>query len=554
MLEYLQQYNNLPQSLRDALAAPGIIAAIHNLETKYKISLALVVIKAAIGELTPANLAAGLVTDCKLAESDAARLASDLKQSIFFVLPAFKASPIVKLGNESKVESRTVPAGRQESESLEMKSRLDVVSTGTSATLSTGASTVDERVTDLIKKAKIDLASQSLIDRLRQILRTYLLGVRDRIAAMDALTKPIELGGLAFSKVLAEDLLRIADGKTAAAISQNVNTRPSLPVSLDATSRELGYDLMTALAAKGQAKAPINPLSTQSRLVQQQQTNPNAVIKKTVLPTNLPWQADGTRSIDSGVVKASPIVKLEVKKSAPEAHQPGAEKVSVLSRAEAESLVKATSTTLSTGTSAVLSTSPAVAEKKVEIAPALNAKPAITDVVKTIPLPAIATEVTVIKDVLAIVTKEALKPTSTKLSTGVVKVAPERYNKTESGEIKMDDVHFTPRVFTPIDELKYMTLKNFRNLNADPVAATEIVKHKLEALAKDDFSWRLEGISAWKQCPVNKMYVDIYHTAMSEGKQIGQVIEAKQKASPEALTSAEFEAIFSFNQEISLYK
>ena len=546
MLEYLQQYNNLPQSLRDALAAPGIIAAIHNLETKYKISLALVVIKAAIGELTPANLAAGLVTDCKLAESDAARLASDLKQSIFFVLPAFKASPIVKLSDESKVESRTVPAGRQESESLEMKSRLDVVSTGTSATLSTGASTVDERVTDLIKKAKIDLASQSLIDRLRQILRTYLLGVRDRIAAMDALTKPIELGGLAFSKVLAEDLLRIADGKTAAALSQNVNTRPSLPVSLDATSRELGYDLMTALAAKGQAKAPINPLSTQSRLAQQQQTNPNAVIKKTVLPTNLPWQADGTRSIDSGVVKASPIVKLEVKKSAPEAHQPGAEKVSVLSRAEAESLVKATSS--------VLSTSPAVAEKKVEIAPALNAKPAITDVVKTIPLPAIATEVTVIKDVPAIVTKEALKPTSTKLSTGVVKVAPERYNKTESGEIKMDDVHFTPRVFTPIDELKYMTLKNFRNLNADPVAATEIVKHKLEALAKDDFSWRLEGISAWKQCPVNKMYVDIYHTAMSEGKQIGQVIEAKQKASPEALTSAEFEAIFSFNQEISLYK
>ena len=546
MLEYLQQYNNLPQSLRDALAAPGIIAAIHNLETKYKISLALVVIKAAIGELTPANLAAGLVTDCKLAESDAARLASDLKQSIFFVLPAFKASPIVKLSDESKVESRTVPAGRQESESLEMKSRLDVVSTGTSATLSTGASTVDERVTDLIKKAKIDLASQSLIDRLRQILRTYLLGVRDRIAAMDALTKPIELGGLAFSKVLAEDLLRIADGKTAAALSQNVNTRPSLPVSLDATSRELGYDLMTALAAKGQAKAPINPLSTQSRLAQQQQTNPNAVIKKTVLPANLPWQADGTRSIDSGVVKASPIVKLEVKKSAPEAHQPGAEKVSVLSRAEAESLVKATSS--------VLSTSPAVAEKKVEIAPALNAKPAITDVAKTIPLPAIATEVTVIKDVPAIVTKEALKPTSTKLSTGVVKVAPERYNKTESGEIKMDDVHFTPRVFTPIDELKYMTLKNFRNLNADPVAATEIVKHKLEALAKDDFSWRLEGISAWKQCPVNKMYVDIYHTAMSEGKQIGQVIEAKQKASPEALTSAEFEAIFSFNQEISLYK
>lgn len=512
MLEYLQQYNNLPQSLRDALAAPGIIAAIHNLETKYKISLALVVIKAAIGELTPANLAASLVTDCKLAESDAARLASDLKQSIFFVLPAFKASPIVKL------ESQAAPALRQESGSSESKAAVAVASVGTS--------TVDERVTDLIKKAKIDLASQSLIDRLRQILRTYLLGVRDRIAAMDALTKPIELGGLAFSKVLAEDLLRIADGKTAATLSQNVNTRPSLPVSLDSTSRELGYDLMTALAAKGQAKAPINPLSTQSRLAQQQQANPNAVIKKTVLPTNLPWQADGTRTAmgsGSGVVKASPIVKLSNE--------------SKVESQKVESLVKATS--------AVLSTSPVVVEKKVELAPALNAKPVITDVAKTTPRPSIATEVTVIKDVPAMVTKK---------SEPVVKVAPERYNKTESGEIKMDDVHFTPRVFTPIDELKYMTLKNFRNLNADPVAATEIVKHKLEALAKDDFSWRLEGISAWKQCPVNKMYVDIYHTAMSEGKQIGQVIEAKQKASPEALTSAEFEAIFSFNQEISLYK
>ena len=493
MLEYLQQYNNLPQSLRDALAAPGIITAIHNLETKYKISLALVVIKAAIGEFTPSNLAAGLVSDCKLSQADAELLARDLGQSIFFVLPNFKTAQ-----DKSKVES-------QKSESSEVKATVVLASTG--------VLTVDERVTDLIKKAKIDLASQSLIDRLRQVLRTYLLGVRDRLAAMDALTKPIELGGLAFSKALAEDLIKIADGKTSSLASQS--GRPSLPASLDG-GHEAGYDLMGSLAARGVAKAPIDPLANQSRLVQQQQTNPNAVLKKTVLPNNLPWQATGGRTEAAavqGVVKASPIVKLENK--------------SKVESQKVESLVVE---------KVLLPAASKVVEKKIEVV-----KPALPEVTVIKP---------VSKPVAASVglSEEVLKPAA------VVKVAPEQYNKTESGAIKMDDVQFTPRVFTPIDELKYMTLKNFRNLNADPMAATEIVKNKLEALAKDDFSWRLEGISAWKQCPVNKMYVDIYHTAMSEGKQIGQVIEAKQKASPEALTSSEFEAIYSFNQEISLYK
>jgi hypothetical protein len=118
----------------------------------------------------------------------------------------------------------------------------------------------------------------------------------------------------------------------------------------------------------------------------------------------------------------------------------------------------------------------------------------------------------------------------------------------------MDDIQFTPRVFTPIDELRYMTLKNFRNLSANPSEATALIKKKLDSLAKDDFSWKLEGISAWKQSPVNKMYVDIYHRALSQGKQIPQIITDSLASDPQAMSAPEFEAIFAFNQEVSLIK
>jgi len=489
MLEYLQKYNQLPQSLRSSLAAAGILSLIRNLEAKYKVNLALVVMKMAIGEFSSATLSDGIMTDCKLSADQARGLATELSQGLGFILTDFQNSA-------KAIAPQTAPQINP------VKASLTTVAASAS---------IDTRVADLINKAKIDLASQSLLDRLKQILRTYLLGVRDKLAAKDALTKPVELGGLAFSSDLADNLLKIADGKVTAAAAPA--RRPSLPTSLD-QSDTAGYDLLSSLQASGKSGASVNPLAQQSRLAAASQNNGTKPI-----PSNLPWHSatpSSTKATNPPLVKASPIIKLASgdKKQLP---------------------------------AAPINPKPSPAiQPSVPTKPSISPAPVVPATAPKTPVPTASVAPVKPAPELTIIPKPAK-------TAPVAPVTPE-YSKTESGAVKMDDIQFTPRVFTPIDELKYMTLKNFRNLSSNPAEATELIKKKIQSLGKDDFSWRLEGISAWKQSPVNKMYVDIYHAAMSEGKQITQIITDRLETNPEAMSGAEFEAIFSFNQEVNLYK
>jgi len=126
----------------------------------------------------------------------------------------------------------------------------------------------------------------------------------------------------------------------------------------------------------------------------------------------------------------------------------------------------------------------------------------------------------------------------------------EKMRKTESGKIKMDDIQGPPKVFTPVDELRYLTLKNMRNLDKDPWQAIEKIKAKLEALKKEDYGNLVAGIKAWKQSPLHKLYVDIYQVGLNSGQPAQAVLQAKLQQDPNSLTEQEFEAIIKLNQDL----
>lgn len=120
-----------------------------------------------------------------------------------------------------------------------------------------------------------------------------------------------------------------------------------------------------------------------------------------------------------------------------------------------------------------------------------------------------------------------------------------------SGKIKMEDIRISPKIYTPVDELKYMTVKNFRNLSHDPVRAMAIVKKKIEVLGQEDYGKKVAGVQGWKVSPVNRMYVEAYQAAISAGKSVESVLAKKRADNPDYLTGEEFEAILAFNQEIN---
>jgi len=116
-----------------------------------------------------------------------------------------------------------------------------------------------------------------------------------------------------------------------------------------------------------------------------------------------------------------------------------------------------------------------------------------------------------------------------------------------TGKIKMDDIRFTPQVLGPVDELRYMSLKTFRRLNPDPTKATASIKEKLENLGRDDYAKKIQGIVAWQESPLNKLYLAVCRQALSLGKPVTDVLQDELKREPSSLKPEELSAIIALN-------
>jgi hypothetical protein len=121
----------------------------------------------------------------------------------------------------------------------------------------------------------------------------------------------------------------------------------------------------------------------------------------------------------------------------------------------------------------------------------------------------------------------------------------------ETGKPLVSDVKITPkRLMGPVEELRSITLKDFRRLSKDPKEATLKLKDKVDLLGEEQsFEVKTSGIKAWRESPVNKLYLEILRRSL-EGKPITDVIAELEAKGEDALTKPEFDAIMKFNREI----
>jgi hypothetical protein len=106
------------------------------------------------------------------------------------------------------------------------------------------------------------------------------------------------------------------------------------------------------------------------------------------------------------------------------------------------------------------------------------------------------------------------------------------------------------RIMNPIDELRYMDLINFRRIAKDPIDITKKVKSRIKLLEGEDYEKGLAGVTAWRQSPINKLYLKIVNSSLSNGQTIPQVIEDFKSKKQDYLTLAEVEAIISLNSDL----
>ena len=116
---------------------------------------------------------------------------------------------------------------------------------------------------------------------------------------------------------------------------------------------------------------------------------------------------------------------------------------------------------------------------------------------------------------------------------------------------KMVDIKPTSRMRGPLEELAYMDLKNFKLLDTDPKKAAEDVYEKIALLADQGFPKKVEGITAWQQCPVVRLYKEMSVQGIREAMPIQKVIEKRQRENKEVLSLTEFETISDINKHLT---
>jgi hypothetical protein len=118
------------------------------------------------------------------------------------------------------------------------------------------------------------------------------------------------------------------------------------------------------------------------------------------------------------------------------------------------------------------------------------------------------------------------------------------------GKPQMQDVRFSRKLSGPVEELRSLSLKDFRRLSSSPQEAVKKIQGKIDLLESDGFEKKIAGIKAWRESPINKLYVLISQDAFLSGKPVAQILEEKEAAGETVLTTNDMKAIMGLNADL----
>ena len=114
----------------------------------------------------------------------------------------------------------------------------------------------------------------------------------------------------------------------------------------------------------------------------------------------------------------------------------------------------------------------------------------------------------------------------------------------------MSDIQVPSKMTGPVDELRTLTLMDFRRLGADTKQAVAHIVEKIELLGEESFGKRAEGTNAWRQSPLYKLYLEMGVESMERGEPIGIVISRRSTSNRPYLSEHEFTAVADLNQNL----
>lgn len=518
MFDYLQQFNKLPKELRDRVSSPAAMEILSSLESKYSLSLAMLVMQVMVKQILIKDLASYLIAEMGLTPDKAQSLSKELQERLFFSVASYLGLHVPPPMNPEEAELQV-----------------------------------------LMKENGVVLPSQDLMARCRQILFTYRKGIRTKIDTRSALERPVMQGGLGLDAPAADRLLKALDRpsvKTAAPLPQASSALADLINKNEAAA----YDLKSAIAS-GTIKAPESLASKFKPLAPKLDLQHELEAPETELALEAPDKVEALSAPKSPIETIAKISTPETK-AVPAPHD--------LPLVETTTPLK---TEIDKINEPVLPVTPKIEEKivppistpaiPVKTQPLSQDEAAIMPETKTTSVKFAPTpkshlwsklfkshdlkkedsrlgKITASSDHLA----EAVKAASQAASTMARPAA-----STET-KMRMDDVKARPKVMGPLEELRYLDLVNFRRLGNTPKEITDKLVMKIKLLEKDGYDRMVEGVRSWRQSPVNRIYVRLAQEAVAQGITLRDAVAARQAAKKETLSMEEIEAIVAMNSRL----
>ncbi|MEK7633082.1 MAG: hypothetical protein AAB473_04840 [Patescibacteria group bacterium] len=138
----------------------------------------------------------------------------------------------------------------------------------------------------------------------------------------------------------------------------------------------------------------------------------------------------------------------------------------------------------------------------------------------------------------------ASRPVPVKPMLTVGSVAPQHTMR------PMTDVQTVKRLVGPIDELATMTPVEFRRLSTVPADAAQKIEDILSTIESQSYEERVKGVKAWRQSPMNQLYVLMTTDALTQGVGLAEIATRRRSAGEESLSPAEIRAVSALNERL----
>ncbi len=112
---------------------------------------------------------------------------------------------------------------------------------------------------------------------------------------------------------------------------------------------------------------------------------------------------------------------------------------------------------------------------------------------------------------------------------------------------RMEDVRPAHRLAGPVDELRLLTLEDFRRLSKDPKTAMAKVLDQAELLRSQGEDQWFAAVKAWRASPLNGWYVRAMQEALARGSDVRGLLAEKRAAGETVPSDAEVDALTQLN-------